>query len=323
VGRGEEDITEGGESRRGGSIQAMSINDPDRSGMRNSDVWVFSEETEDGVVAQHRFTEDKIEIPKNALKPNLRTFSGISSYDISGRNEYVVQKPFGQLDRFLALAEGESIEDIETGFIEKWGDYIQDRSSHLHLARRLRAPMSAPGTKLLALYSDEERTAPGVMWKVGGFDSDSSKLQCLWFNSTPNMLQILLERQGTWIILHKYILKQMQVPVWEELNDDEQEAVLDVYSEFTEAEFPSLWKQLAMNCSRDQMRTQDIQIIEEAFDGADNLIGDGFEPRKRIDETMLSVLGFQEDEVDDLLEVLYPSVLGEIAVLKNMLDASQ
>ncbi|KXA94093.1 hypothetical protein AKJ37_08000, partial [candidate division MSBL1 archaeon SCGC-AAA259I09] len=228
--------------------------------------------------------------------------------------EFIVHSDFSGSRKFLDLGN-----ISEAQFTPKWKQYLNNRKSHLALNWRF--DVSASGTNVLAFYSKEDRVFSKMMWVPKAFGKEESKILSLWFNSSLNLLQILIERyptRGAWLEIFKYIYEEMMVVNPDKISNNQKEKLLEIFEETREVQFPSLWKQLAMNCKRKYFSKKEIEEISKIFDEFKSVLEKDFDPRRRIDEAILSVLEIENKE--KILDKLYPGLLKEIAILKRMMS---
>jgi len=174
-----------------------------------------------------------------------------------------------------------------------WRRYIEKRLSKLAVAFRF--DISAKGTSLFAWYSFRPMAGCGVVWNIEGLSEEHAKILSLWFNSTVYALQIYLDRvetRGAWMQLHKYVMDDLLVVHPLKLSKSQKKAILKTFEEVKDIEFPSFLKQLK----------------------------DRFPARVAIDKTVFRVLGFGDDEIDRILDYLYPALANEIEQLKTLMQ---
>jgi len=58
--------------------------------------------------------------------------------------------------------------------------------------------------------------------------------------------------------------------------------------------------------------------LSEVFDNFEKWLGKGFEPRRKIDEVILKILGYDSQSSEKILKWLYPALLKEVYILKKM-----
>ncbi len=257
--------------------------------IKKHDVWVVKEEKSDGVVSEHRFLQTTVSAPLSALERGFRRPAGCSFLDISNDLDYIVVDRFTDAEHIFSTRTqaARALEEIS-----RWKEIVNLKKANLIISRRF--DLSAKGTKLLAFYS----SAPifGVdMWSVKGFCDDDAKIFALWFNSTLNLLQMLIHRtetRGAWMKLHEYQIRDSMMLNFKALTSEERKNLLDLFDKLKKQEFPSVLEQLKTK----------------------------FPPRVEIDKTIFRVLGFGDDEIRQLLDYLYPALTNEIEQLKTLME---
>jgi hypothetical protein len=281
-----DNIVRGVESSRGGWIQPLTITREERAKKR-VDVWVLKRINSSYVEVIHRFLKGTLKIPKSALLPALRRVSLINKIDISSHTDYVVIDEFPNVKAFLEASPKKF--RYGHGFWSKWREYVKDRAAHLALVRR--ADLSAPGTCLLAFYSEQQLVPPGLAWSLK-IERENAKFLALWFNSTFHLLQLLIyrkETRGAFLQLDKYVLETLLVPDLRHLTEEKKNRLLQVFEEVRNVEFPSLLEQL---------------------DNAHVM-------RRKIDAVWLEAL---DEDKPEILPTLYKTLSKEIHLLKRMME---
>ena len=134
-----------------------------------------------------------------------------------------------------------------------------------------------------------------MMYCFKNMEESNAKILTLWFNSTLNVLQVFLDRietEGAFISLSKYSLLDSYVLSPSKLSKEQSVAMLRLYDKIEAIEFPSLLEQLK----------------------------DKFPARVEIDKLMLRVLGFRDDEINRILDYIYPALAKEIEQLKTLMQ---
>jgi hypothetical protein len=230
-----------------------------------------------------------VEIPFSALQPALRRIALVNKMDITSITDYVVADEFCGLKEFISGTLRKF--KPPTGFWSIWKNYVNERIGQLVLVRRV--DLSAPGTSLLAFYSQKPVAPPGVAWLIKTTSDDEAKILSLWFNSTISILQILLNRKetrGAFMQIDEYVLKEFKIPDLRKFSEGELKTLLEIFEFVKDIEFTSILHQL-------KTRHQAREMIDKAF---------------------LRILGY-EDNVDILLEKLHTSLVHEIEVLKKLM----
>ncbi|RLF09493.1 MAG: hypothetical protein DRJ98_08050 [Thermoprotei archaeon] len=255
------------------------------------DIWVSDRIKEDVLIARHRMLNQKVSIPLSALGRGLRRPSYVQTMDITDTSDYLILSWFdGIEDMAAATLTSQELKRFDESVVEAWQEKFEMMKAHVLLSRRF--DLSAPGTCLLAYYSD--RPVVGVdMWCIKGLSGDDAKISTLWLNSTLNILQVLVHRtetRGAWMKIHDYMLDKFMLPSIKGLNKRDLELLLEVFDEVKHHSFPSILKQLKA----------------------------GYKVRKEIDSVWLKVLGYK-DNVDVFLDRLYKSLAKEIEFLKELM----
>jgi hypothetical protein len=256
---------------------------------KREDFWVLKNESEKVLTAENLVTHTTIHIPRKSLYFGLRRLSGVNTIDLSEKLDFILVDSFNGWENFFL--------NKNTNRIEKempiWRKYIEERLSGLAVAFRF--DMSAKGTTLFAWYSSRPMAGCGVVWNIEGLSEEHAKILSLWFNSTVYALQIYLNRvetRGAWMQFHKYVMDDLLTLHPLKLSNNQRKALLQTFEEVKEIAFPSFLKQLK----------------------------DKFPARVAIDKTVLEVLGFGDDEINRILDYLYPSLANEIEQLKTLMQ---
>lgn len=133
-----------------------------------------------------------------------------------------------------------------------------------------------------------------LVLNITGLSDEDAKILAVWFNSTINALQLLLRRietRGAWMAFRKYVMNGLFVLDPSELSGNKRKTLLTTFDKIKDIEFPSFLKQLR----------------------------DRFPSRTTIDKAVLSVLGLGDEEIDSILDYLYPALANEIEKLKTLM----
>jgi len=283
------ELKRGIETARGGRVQYLTLLTDESMAIKKSDVWIVTETHEKSLSVKHRFLDKEITVPLNTVYRALRRVAGIKRIDITDNLDYVISKKFPKLSEFLETAIGKA----DTRFITKWEKYVNERLGNFVVVRRL--DISAPGSSSLAFYSSVPVAPPGVAWSHKIPSDNDAKILTLWFNSSLNILQTLLNRKetrGAFLQIDKYTLEELQVLNPKTLSESEKRLLLDIFKEVKNLDFPSILSQLKNR----------------------------FSARVKIDNAILKILGFSDDEIKRTLDCLYPALANEIEQLKTLMQ---
>jgi len=280
-------IKESVRSRRGGSVHSLFILADESRAIKKKDVWIVDEITGQSIEARHRFLEKKVRIPMKSVRYGLRR--PLTTMDVTNKLDFIITQKFKGLKEVTGISMGTS----DTSFITAWQKYVEGRMGNLAVMRRF--DISAPGSTLLAFYSSTPIVGAVVTWPVKIPREKDSRILTLWFNSSLNILQSLLNRsetRGAFLEIGKYMLNKFLILDPQNLSKKEKNSLLDVFDNIKDVTFPSIL---------DQLKTK-------------------FPARTEIDKAVLKVLGLADDEIASILDYLYPALAKEIEQLKKLMQ---
>jgi len=267
--------------------EAFVIKDLNRA-LKSHDLWLAEKIEESTIIAKNRFTNETVEIGKKRLCYGIRRASGLNTIDLSNSQDYIVMEPFEGIERFLP---SKSVGNFRKHY-KSWKEYVRSRFGKFLISRRF--DLSATGTCFLAYYSTEPTTGQNL-WSLKGVSEEEARILSLWFNSTPNLLQVYLQRmetRGAWMEINDGMINDFLLPDIRSLNNKERRNLLDLFERIKNKEFPSIL---------DQLKTE-------------------FAPRREIDTVILQLLGYSSEEAAQLLDYLYPALASEIEKLKTLME---
>lgn len=279
-------IKESVRSRRGGSVHSLFILANESRAIKKKDTWIVDEIADELIKIRHRFLGKIVSVPMKSVRRGLRR--PLATMDITDKLDYIITRKFEDLDEVTKISMGTT----NTSFIRAWQKYVEERMGNLAVMRRF--DISAPGSTLLTFYSSVPIVAGVVTWPVKIPRDKDSRILTVWFNSSINILQLLLNRsetRGAFLEISKYILDKFLILDPQNLSEREKKSLLHVFEKVKDATFPSILDQLKKR----------------------------FPLRVEIDKAVLKVLGFGDDEIDRILDYLYPALANEIQQLKTLM----
>ncbi|RLE85198.1 MAG: hypothetical protein DRJ41_01675 [Thermoprotei archaeon] len=255
------------------------------------DVWIVDRVKDNSLLIKHVKLNWKIEIPLDHLGRGLRRLSYVTQMDVTEVADYLIIKWFNKIrDMARLLLNVRDLEKMDENIIKSWREKFERKKANILLARRF--DVSAPGTSLLAFYS--ENPLVGVdMWSLQGLDKRNGKILTLWLNSTISLFQFLVlrtETRGAWMKIHDYMLDDMLVPNPRSLNEEDYLKLETLFNELSKYKFNSILDQLKNKNSG----------------------------RLKIDRLWLEILGLK-DITGKFLKNLYDSLAEEILLLKEIM----
>jgi hypothetical protein len=301
----------------GGSVpdnKDSIINHPDAA-LREDDVWIAEGVSDGRVEAKHRFLDEKVSVPKDVLAPDFHRFAHRSQMDVSGSTEFaVLNKEFENSERYWQMSD-------ENGPPNRWPDVAKKRLTHLGFMRRV--DLTASGLRHVAYYSDEPRAYHGMMFCLPGIKRETARRLCVWFNSSLNLLQMLISRipsRGGWTEYHRNTVAEFYIPDPLGYSPEDKEALDQAFEEVRENEFPSMAQQLICNTSPSELTDSEKSELKRAFPDIHHKLGKGFDSRRTVDRAVLDVLSIDDERYEQILDLLYPELLKEIVELKTMMN---
>jgi tRNA1(Val) A37 N6-methylase TrmN6 len=262
--------------------------DAERATKKN-DLWIVKDTGKDTLTAENLIDHGLVQIPKKSLVFGLRRFSGISSMDLSNKLDYIVVDEFPAIETFFQSRDVKKI----LSDLPNWKKYISHRMAKLLVADRF--DMSASGTKLLAWYTSMPMAGYSLVLNVTGLENEDAKIFTIWFNSTINALQIFLgriETRGAWMAFRQYVMSSFMVIDPLGLPRSQRQKILRTFEDVKDAILPSFLEQLK----------QSHPI------------------RRKIDELVLEIIGFEKAKIEVILKDLYPAFANEIEKLKTLME---
>lgn len=261
------------------AIYAVRPLHPDR--LRQSPL-VVEEETQNAVVV--RFANQSFKIPRNALLPGLKTHAYLSMMDITANSDWFICRRFKGFDTI------ELVLGVKVDF-----DALNRKASAAatHLAVGYRLDLAAPGTCLIAFYSDQ-KVVPQQAFSSFHADPAMARALCLWLNGVAFIVQILANRaetRGSFCNLTDEMLRMTLSPTAQFFAEHDKDFA-NAFNRFKAVKWRSLLEQF------------------EHRDGH----------RYELDSFLLRMLGFTDNEIAQLLPKVYQAVAQELRTLKEAMQ---
>jgi hypothetical protein len=230
--------------------------------------------TSERILAKDRMLREEVEIPVSSVGYGLRSSFGIKTIDVSNREDFIISSKFRDVNKVCP--------GITDKTLESWKHNVEERATNFLIARRF--VLSAPDLSALAFYSDNPIVGVDI-WGIKGLSNEEAKLQTLWFNSTPNLLQAyMLQTSDARMMIHDYTLHEFNFLNTEKLSQMQRRELMNLFREMGAAELPSILTQLEHKHPL----------------------------RLKLDIAILKILGCDEAEAIRILNQLYPLLVEEI-----------
>jgi ferredoxin-type protein NapH len=229
---------------------------------------------EQRIVAKDRMLNEEVEIPVSSVGYGLRSSSYIKTFDLSNKEDFIILSKFSNANKVIPR--------ITDKTLKSWKRKVEEKATNFLIARRFVLP--AAGLSALAFYSNNPIV--GVdMWSIKGLSNEEAELQTLWFNSTPNLLQVyILGTLDTWMEINEHTLCELNFLNTKKLSETQRMELMNLFKEIGVAELPSILSQL-----------EDKNPL-----------------RLKLDIAILKILGYNEAEAIKSLNQLYSLLVEEI-----------
>jgi type I restriction-modification system DNA methylase subunit len=290
------DIFEGG-AFAGSPIEGYSsisyFSDKERM-KKKSDRFIVTNDEPNKITIQDRFSKNAFTIQRKFLCVQVRRLTGQKTIDISTSGDYVVKKHFDGLERIASSiydskTAKKNILQFKTHAVRK----INDSLSRIVFARRLN--ISAPGSSLLAVYSEEPAFVAANAWGIREVSQEDAKLITLWMNSGLFLFGLIAKRaptQGAWGQIDKRYLYSISCPNLSKIPLKLKTKLISLFKEIREKEFPSIIDQIQ---SRNELK-------------------------RRIDDLFLEVIGVEPMQRARIIDRLYDVLTERIIALKETMS---
>jgi len=241
---------------------------------------------EKGEVAEVTVKDSNLtfQIPKDNLLPALRTLTNVDSFYVGKNKDYFVHKDFKGFNSLLTFSKWKDKKGFNWDTVRK---DVGDKGTYLALARRFRP--NSKSTHFFAFFSDNKFITPHT-FKIVQTNVEEAKIQSLFLNSVVGLLNIISLREQTtegFTDIMESDLNSFTALNSGKLAEKEISECESLFQELKEVQFPSIIEQLEKR----------------------------FWARLKLDETILTILGFSKDEVNKWLPLVYDALARELRAI--------
>lgn len=238
---------------------------------------LLKNETINNIICYLKNSDITFRVPKNAVMISLKTGSYVSSID-AGSQDFFIKRRF------------RGFEDIERTFgsnvdFKEIKKEIERMKGNLSICRRF--DFTAEGFRLFAFYSDTPMVTTEMLWTIRIEEIEVAKILAIWFNSSIFMLNLIIskrkETRGSFSQTDKYKIIEFPILDIDNLTDDEKKSLLEIFNQVRNIKFPSFITQLREKNPN----------------------------RVLIDQEILKILGFDENELDEILDLVYKVLIAK------------
>ncbi|MGB9023685.1 MAG: hypothetical protein WCC94_09665, partial [Candidatus Bathyarchaeia archaeon] len=286
-------VSPGHSLTRFGGDALVACRTEDRALMKH-DRLVYAGASGRSILLRDRGTGDVYKIPKSVIVPALRRFAYINRYDLTGKEDLAIAKPFSRIDELFHDIYGARSVKMLSAVRTEWARVVKSGSSRLCVQGRVN--LAAPGTMLIAVRSKRPILMCSFMWGISNLSTINEKVILIWLNSAV-FFYLLLSRhtatQGSWVKLHKKSLMKIQMLDPTKLSKKAKARLVKQYSGLSHYEWPSILNQYSSPSQQ----------------------------RKNLDREVLNVLGIEGEEAEGVLGLLYGAITTALRIMQRAMAA--
>jgi hypothetical protein len=226
-------------------------------------------------------------LPKDTTIPALKTITGLKSFLLDGKHDYLLVSSFEGSDFVVKTShwrdESLSWERIKT-MSKKFKTYLA-------IPRRFN-PYS-PNTHILSILSTKKFVPTNKFLLYQEENLEKCEILSIYLNSVLFFVQLILyksETTGEYIEIMEPDLILFKILDVEKLTHIEKQLLLNSFEKLKNVEFPSILEQFEKR----------------------------FWARVELDKTILKILGFSDEEIDYWLPKVYDAIVEELKAMKEV-----
>ena len=268
-------------------FETFIIKDKERA-IKSYDKWIYKKQNNINIISKNRYTNEEVNIPIKKVALGIRRASGLNILNVSDKLDYIMIGYFKGIENILSEKTLKNFKKRS----KNWSKYVESRFGKFLISRRF--DLSAKGTNLLAFFSEMPTTGQNL-WSLKEATEEEAKILTIWFNSTLNLLQIYLQRietRGAWMEINKGMINDFIILNIDLLDEKQRHDILILFEEIQKIQYPSILEQLEYK----------------------------FPTRIKMDKVILKLLGYEEKQIEELIDNLYPELYNEIKLLKDLME---
>lgn len=279
----ENEISEGFHASPAGVSQMTFITNNYGKNRTSRAFFIYDHEDNDNIYAKIKGLEGEIfEIPKSSIKPAFRTLTDVHTFNIDNKMDFFIEDTFPKFDMVLQLSKFNT--DKHTFSYESIRDSISSRWTYMVVGRRFNP--HSPNTSLFAFSSNTPFISPHT-FKTLHLDSNDAKINTLYLNSVLGIFNIILLKEQTTGNLTDIMQKDLMLLDILDINKLDNNTIDDLlylYDELKDEKFKSLSEQFSKQTKN----------------------------RVKLDTQLLSILGFDKSEIEQILPEVYEAISYEL-----------
>ena len=242
---------------------------------------ILRNEEGDSIKVTVRDSDLTFRIPKDKLLPALRTLTSVDRFFVGKNRDYFVTEEFEGFDSLLTFSKWKNKTDFNWDSVRK---EASEKATNLALARRFRP--NSENTHFYAFVSDN-RFVVSDTFKIVKVPVEECKLQSLYLNSVVGMMNVVTLREQTtegFTDIRDSELSHFITLDTKKLQEKDLKRLNALFEELKDVQFPSIVGQLEKR----------------------------FWARLKLDETLLEIIGFSKEEINEWLPRVYDALAKEL-----------
>lgn len=277
-------IREGFHASPAGLSQLTFVTRPIKEGRVKRAFLLLDKEEATHISVNLKDTDLKFEIETNKIEPALRTLTDVDNFCIDKKKDYFVKEEIRDFDKILMLSKWKDKKKFDWNLVK---ENLTEKETYLAVARRFRP--NSKNTHFFAFYSGEKFISPHT-FKIIQTQREESKFQSLYLNSIIGLFNIISLREQTtegYTDIMESDLNLFITVDSEKLTKKELKDLNDLFAKLKNVDFPSILEQLENR----------------------------FWARVELDETILKILGFSDQEINKWLPRVYDALAEELKAI--------
>jgi hypothetical protein len=223
-------------------------------------------------------------IKKDTTLPALRTLTNTDSFYVGKNSDYFIQEEFEGFDSLLTFSKWQDKKGFDWSAVRKG---VADKGTNLALARRFRP--NSKSTHFFAFFSENQFITPHT-FKIVKTSVEEAKIQSLFLNSVIGLMNIIVFREQTtegFTDIMESDLNSFTVFNSKKLSEKDLIRLNSLFKDLKETKFPSI-----------------VEQLEERYPA-----------RLKLDEMILNILGFSNEEINKWLPLVYDALVKELKAI--------
>ncbi|MHA1401943.1 MAG: HsdM family class I SAM-dependent methyltransferase [Candidatus Heimdallarchaeaceae archaeon] len=284
----EEELNEGFGLRPAGISSLIMITRPFEKSRMARSTFLLNEETKEKIEVSHKLLNKIFFVDKSKLRLSFRSITGVKSFDISEKEDYIIIDKYPKVKEFQAISRHKGV--INWSRVKR--DIERIGTSNIAIPNRIN--LSSPNTHIFSVFSKRPFIPVGKFFLLklaGGLDKQ--KAVSLFLNSICMLAQAVFGRSettGAYFDIKESDYINMFILNFDRLSQNKKHTLVNLFEKLKDVRFPSIVEQLENR----------------------------FPARISLDKTTLKILGFSDKEISEWLPKVYDALVEELGAMKSI-----